>query len=81
MKVESFTDGQCVEDALCIPVGSGPVEGFAVFNDFMEAATDLFKWGLFIVEVGVEDIDIIQLQPLQGGIEAFLDMLPADETF
>ena len=45
----------------------------------MEAATDLFKWGLVIVEVGVEDIDVVQLQPLQGAIETFLDVLPADD--
>ena len=46
----------------------------------MEATADLFKWGLVIVEVGVEDIDVVQLQPLQGAIEALLDMLPADDS-
>ena len=61
MKVESFTDGQCVEDAFRVPVRSGPVEGLAVFDDLMETTTDLLKRSLIIIKVGIENVHVVQL--------------------
>lgn len=45
----------------------------------MEATADLLKRGLVIIVVSVEHIHVVKLQSLQGPIETFLDMFPADE--
>ena len=65
MKVQSFADGEGVEDGLGVPVGSGPVEGLSSFNDFMEASADLFEGREIVVEMGVDDIDVVELQSFE----------------
>ena len=65
MKVQSFADGEGVEDGLGVPVGGGPVEGLSGFNDFMKAATDLFEGCEIVVEMRVDDIDVVELQSFE----------------
>jgi hypothetical protein len=64
VQVQPLADGQSVEDAFRIPVGSGPVKGFARFDDFMEAATDLLEGSEVFEEVGVYDVHVVHLETL-----------------
>ena len=57
------------------PVAGGPVEGLSLLDHFMESPADLFHRGEFIVEVGVEDVHVPQLQPLQALVDALMDVL------
>lgn len=43
VEIVLLADGQGVEHMLSIPVTRGPVEGFSIFDNFVETTTDLLN--------------------------------------
>ena len=69
MQVEPLAYGQSTEDVFGVPVGSGPVKGLALLDYLVEATADLLDWGEVVVEVGVEDVDVVQLEAGEGLVD------------
>lgn len=77
MQVVFFTDGKCIEDLACVPVGCGPVEAPAFLDDFVKASADLLKRSEVIIKMGIDDIYVIQLQAIEASLDSFSNVLPA----
>jgi len=62
MQIVFLADGQSVEDVFGLPVAGGPVEAQALLDHFVEATADLLEGGVVVVDVGVEDVHVFDLQ-------------------
>jgi hypothetical protein len=63
MQVQFFTDGNGVENSFCLPIAGGPVKSQSALDYLVEASADLFERSVIIVNMRIENIHIIQLQP------------------
>ena len=77
MPVEAHVVGQPqgVGDLLGGPLGHPDVVDLALADEVVEGPHGLFERGLVVVAVGLEQIDVVGLQPLQRRVERLDDVL------
>lgn len=76
---QAISYGPCFFDLGGEPFGCAPVECFAGVDDVVECSDGFFDWGVTIRPVGVDDVDIAELEALESGVGSFDQML-AGET-
>lgn len=64
-------------DLICIPIAGSPIEAQPFLNDVVERSANLLNWSFLIVAVRIYHIHVVQLQPFQAALQAFLHVLSA----
>lgn len=59
------------------PLRGAPVERFAGVDEVVESADCFFDWGVAVGPVGVEDVDVGELQAGERGGGGFEEMFAA----
>ena len=65
----------CSGDLVGVPFRSAPVEGFASVDEVVHGAYGFFDGRVSIRAVAVEKIDVVELEPGEGGVGAFDEVL------
>jgi hypothetical protein len=78
VQIVLFTEPECVEDVLGIPIAGAPVKGLAVFDEFVEGAADLLKGSVLVVAMCEEHVDVVELKPGEGLVDSLTDMFSVD---
>ncbi len=65
-------------DFVGVPFGGAPVEGFASVDDVVECADGFFDGGVAVGAVGVDEVDVGELEAGEGGVDAFDDVFAGE---
>ena len=58
------------------PSARGPVEGLTAGNDSLDGLDGLDSWSALVVSVAEDDVDVVELEVLQGSVETLDEPLP-----
>lgn len=65
-----------LRDLVCVPLRRSPVQGLACVNQVVEGAHRLLHGRVPIRAMGVNQVDVLQLESLEGLVHALNDVLP-----
>lgn len=77
VKIVFLTDLESFIDFVCIPVAGSPIECKTLFDDFMKSSNDFLNWACIVKTVGIDNVNIIKLESLEGSLNTFLNVLSA----
>lgn len=75
MEVQSLANRKSLKNYFRFPVACGPVEGLSLFDHLVKAAANFLQRGPVIVEVRIQQVDVVGLQPIQRFPYAFPNVL------
>jgi hypothetical protein len=77
-QAQPIGNGPCFFDFGCKPLGGAPIESFARVDEVVEGTDGFFDGRVSVGSVCVEDIDVGELEPREGGLRAFNEVFARD---